>query len=120
MKYVYSFVFTLLSAMVSAQPIKGILKDPQGNAIENANIIIPKYNLHTHSDDRGRFEIDNIQNGDTILISHMSYESVSMVINNDNLESILSILMIDKSINLDQVTISPQSQTLKTLAKIDI
>ncbi len=120
MKYVYFFLFTLLSTRVSAQPIKGILRDLQGKTIENANINIPRYNVHTHSDDRGRFEINNIQNGDTLLISHMSFESVSMVINNDNVESILSILMIDKSIDLDQVTISPQSQALKILSKIDI
>jgi outer membrane receptor protein involved in Fe transport len=120
LKYIYIYFFCFLPNVITGQSIKGLLKDQNGIGIEYANIVIPKYNLHTHSDDRGRFDISNILNGDTVLVSHMSYESVSFKVNNASFESPMTITMNDKNINLAQVMISPESQALKTLSKIDI
>ncbi len=50
----------------------------------------------------------------------MSYESITFQVNNESFESPLTITMKDKNLNLDQVLIIPEIQSLKRLSKIDI
>ena len=120
MRYFYIVLLSYFGKFVSAQTINGMLKDKTGSPIEYANIIIPKYNLHTHSDDLGKYDITGIKAGDTILVSHMTFQSVILIAAAKDFESILVTILVEKNINLDQVTISPQSQALKTLSRIDI
>ena len=120
MRYFYIVLLSYFGKFVSAQTIIGMLKDKTGSPIEYANIIIPKYNLHTHSDDLGKYDITGIKAGDTILVSHMTFQSVILIAAAKDFESILVTILVEKNINLDQVTISPQSQALKTLSRIDI
>lgn len=120
MKYFYIVLICCIGTFVSAQTINGMLKDKTGGPVEYANIIIPKYNLHTHSDDRGRYDISGIKAGDTILVSHMTFQSVILIPTAEDFESTLVTVLKEKNIDLDQVTISPQSQALKTLSRIDI
>jgi len=120
MKYFYIVLICCIGTFVSAQTINGMLKDKTGGPVEYANIIIPKYNLHTHSDDRGRYDISGIKAGDTILVSHMTFQSVILIPNAEDFVSTLVTVLKEKNIDLDQVTISPQSQALKTLSRIDI
>jgi len=120
MRYFYIVLLCCIGTFVSAQTFKGMLKDKTGIPIEYANIIIPKYNLHTHSDDRGKYDISGIKPGDTILVSHMTFQSVILIPTAKDFESTLVTILLEKNIDLDQVTISPQSQALKTLSRIDI
>lgn len=120
MRYFYIILLCCLSSIASTQTIKGILKDQSGNPVEYANISVSKYNLHTHSNDRGKYDISGIKAGDTILISHMTYLSVILIPDNKDLNSEIITVLEEKNINLGQVTISPQSSALKTLSRIDI
>ncbi|MBP6238147.1 MAG: TonB-dependent receptor [Saprospiraceae bacterium] len=120
MRYFYIVLISYIGTFVSAQNITGMLKDKTGSPIEYANIIIPKYNLHTHSDDRGKYDISGIKAGDTILVSHMTFQSVILIPTAKDFESTVVTVLLEKNIDLDQVTISPHSQALKTLSRIDI
>ena len=120
LKNLYFLLLLMISTLSTAQSVTGILRDKDGNAIEYANIIVLKYNLHTHSDDKGRYYLTNVHIGDSILISHLSYESSSMVINSGNFEGNIISVLEEKRIGLDQVVIMPDNQALSTISKIDV
>ncbi|NNE25486.1 MAG: TonB-dependent receptor plug domain-containing protein [Saprospiraceae bacterium] len=116
----YIFVILLLTVVSSlnSQSIEGKIVDSQGNPIEAVYIIHIQNGEHTHSDFKGHFQLDNINEGDSLLVKHISYDSRYFKIN--DLNKPVKIELLEISIALDAVVIQPDLDALNLFTEIDV
>lgn len=118
MKY-YNILFLALfiHTIAVGQTFRGTLVDYQKEPIVGAQIVESSTQNHTHSDEYGRFQLKKIEIGDTLYISHIGYEELSIIVENfeDN-----TIKLKEKFISLNEVVISPQTNFLNLITDIDI
>ena len=109
-------ILFLVSASGTAQNFEGTLKDVNSNPISYSLIHAPQYNMHTHSDDNGRFRLSNIKVGDTLEISHLSYETQTIVI--QELKP-TTITLKETTISLDAIVISNDLTSTDVISELD-
>ena len=73
---------------------------------------------HAHSDDQGLFALDQIQIGDSLSVTHISYQPVVYVVN--QLEKIVPIRLLASDISLEAITISNSRTSAEILSELDI
>ncbi|AFM04835.1 outer membrane receptor protein [Bernardetia litoralis DSM 6794] len=103
---------------MSAQTITGIVTDQYQKPLQEVNILNKKTDNHTHSDAQGNFVFEKISIGDTLLFSHVGFQDKLLVVS--DLKTPLNIVLIIKSISLDEIVIKPQINTLQLITDIDI
>ncbi|WP_041264023.1 TonB-dependent receptor [Bernardetia litoralis] len=108
----------LSNSFVSAQTITGIVTDQYQKPLQEVNILNKKTDNHTHSDAQGNFVFEKISIGDTLLFSHVGFQDKLLVVS--DLKTPLNIVLIIKSISLDEIVIKPQINTLQLITDIDI
>lgn len=100
-----------------AQSIRGEILDDSSQPIIYAQIVNTSNNIHTHSDINGKFKLDQIETGDSLHITHLSYEPVIYVI--DRLADRINISLESAPIDLDEIVISPDQRALNVITDID-
>lgn len=120
MKYFYAFIMTFFVNTLAGQDIKGMVRDVAGNPVEYANISLNSSAVHHHTDMSGRFMLSGVKAGDTLFVSHLFYEPVWKVVHEDDLSGTIEIELSQKSVILNQITISNEVNTFHTLATIDL
>ncbi|WP_124980049.1 TonB-dependent receptor [Nonlabens xiamenensis] len=111
----FIFLFTYLS---TAQTIKGTVLDQEGRPIKNVYVWHVKSGTHTHTNTEGFFQIQNVDEGDSLQFSHVGYATFNEVIDGEDV--VLEIVLKEAPLDLEAVTISNQVETLNTLAKVDL
>jgi outer membrane receptor for Fe3+-dicitrate len=101
-----------------AQNLKGIITDLQKNPIDGAYIYIPQKGIHSHSDKKGLFILDRVETSDTLVISHMTFETLKFTVQNTS--EMLMIRLVEKQLSLEEVKISPQVNAHLLITDIDI
>jgi len=86
--------------------------------IAEVNIINLTNGKHTHSNEKGVFILSQIENGDSIQVSHLSYETKLLIFNPG--QANLDFVLRPKSISLDEIIVSPSSNGLNLISSIDI
>jgi outer membrane receptor protein involved in Fe transport len=113
-----AFIFLPIKGTLLAQTFTGIVVDEYQKSIQEVHILNKSTDKHTHSDEQGKFILEKISVGDTIQFSHVSYKSELLVI--QNIKTTLKITLYAKSINLDEIVISPKINALHLISDIDI
>ena len=82
MKKILTLLFVLLSIVVTAQTLSGIVLDGDGHPLSFATVSNGKAQLGGYTDDAGRFYIDvtGLSQSDSILFSHIGYEEIKMTV----------------------------------------
>ncbi|WP_298421820.1 TonB-dependent receptor [uncultured Kordia sp.] len=111
-------LFLFLSLNISAQSISGLLTDPYDIPIPEAQIYNQQNQKHTHSDEYGKFLLDNVSVGDTLRISHIGYQTKYIILS--SLTKELQFFLEKKSISLTEVIITPELNALHIISDIDI
>jgi outer membrane receptor protein involved in Fe transport len=120
MRIIYTFLLLSFSIYVHAQSVKGIVTDKTGNPIDFVTITVNKSTIHNHTDEFGRYTLSDVNMGDTLHFAHMLHESNWVVINSGQMTSTIRTILTQKNFQLNQVTISPEKQALKTISVIDL
>ncbi|CAM1340969.1 TonB-dependent receptor [Tenacibaculum amylolyticum] len=107
----------LLSLQIAAQTLKGTVVNTQEQPLQEVNILNKKTDAHTHSDEFGKFMLENVSKGDTLHFSHIGYESKIFIVKNNEP---LTITLQSKSIALDEVILAPTVNALNVITAIDI
>ncbi|WP_430408663.1 TonB-dependent receptor [Kordia sp.] len=116
---IYVFITVLLISLgASAQSLSGLLTDPFEVPIPEAQIHNQQNKKHTHSDDFGKFLLENVSVGDTLRISHISYQTKYVVVS--SLTEELHIFLEKKAISLNEIVIRPKLDALNLISDIDI
>lgn len=107
----------LLSLQIAAQTLKGTVVNTQEQPLQEVNILNKKTDAHTHSDEFGKFMLENVSKGDTLHFSHIGYESKIFIVKNNEP---LTITLQSKSIALEEVILAPTVNALNLITAIDI
>jgi hypothetical protein len=81
------FLFLFLPIFTFAQTtVKGTVKDVRGNPLPFTNIVSIRYNKGTITNDKGKFEFNNIEVDDSVKITNIAYQpriiAISDIISN--------------------------------------
>ncbi|MBN2807463.1 MAG: TonB-dependent receptor plug domain-containing protein [Prolixibacteraceae bacterium] len=101
-----------------AQTLKGIITDLQKHPVEGAYIYLPQKGFHSHSDKKGFFLLDGVDTSDTLVISHMTYETQHIQV--QNISDVLMIRLVEKQFSLEEIRIMPQVNAHLLITDIDI
>ncbi|MDO6439087.1 TonB-dependent receptor plug domain-containing protein [Cyclobacterium sp. 1_MG-2023] len=108
----------LLQTNLFGQSIEGTVLNNKKELITNAQILNLATKNHTHSDENGKFLLQNFSVGDSLKLSHIGYEAKYTVV--QSLTAPLSVVMEEKAISLEGVVISPKTNALNLITKIDL
>ncbi|MEM6830072.1 MAG: TonB-dependent receptor, partial [Bacteroidota bacterium] len=119
MKNVIAFILVMnLSVSVYAQNISGVVKDRNLKApIASVTIYNYSKNNHVHTDVNGKFTLGEIDAGDSIVVSMIGYERLSLIYTS---ESDLDIFLKEVPVQLDQIVITPDLSTLNQIRDVDL
>ncbi|MDA8692932.1 TonB-dependent receptor [Saprospiraceae bacterium] len=112
-----SFIF-LAHGYAQAQTVYGAVRDTELDPVFNAHIQNLKNKEHTHSDETGRFELDNVGVGDSLRISFVGYKTQDILISDTN--TLFEVILDIKSISLNEVVILPKLNALNILTKLNL
>ncbi|WP_405369190.1 TonB-dependent receptor [Nonlabens sp. Asnod2-A12] len=117
-KAVLFIAFFFSTQFIAAHTITGFIKDINGQPLKDVYVLHVKSGTHTHSNAKGFFTIDNVEQEEELRFSHIGYEASSIVVTNH--KDILQITLSPSSLNLDAITISNDVETLNVLANVDL
>ena len=115
--YLFVQIF-LLELTIHGQTLRGTVTDSNNLPIEEANIINLANGKHTHSNEKGFFVLGQVEPGDSVQISHLSFETQLVIF--DPGQANVNTALIPKSISLDEIIVSPSSNGLNLISSIDI
>ena len=102
--------------ITQAQSLTGVISDSDNRSISNAHITTNS-GAHTHSTKDGKFVIEEVKIGDTLLITHISYMPQSVILK--GLES-LTIILIESSFELAAVEVRHTVKAINSITEIDV
>ena len=119
MKSLTAFCFVFLICLSSnAHVLKGKVIDKNNEPIPYVQINIANTENHTHSNLQGEFELEKIEEGDTLIVSHLGFKNQEIVL--INLSDILTIQLEEAVFQLDDITISPDAKAINVVTSIDM
>lgn len=107
----YLFTFLPLTMLAQSFTIKGNVKDEMGEGLMGAAVKVTGTQNGTIVDMDGNFSIENVQNGQTLTITYMGYQTQTVVIKNGEF---LNIKMEPDSKTIDEVIVVGYGSTKKT------
>ncbi len=116
MKHIFTVVAIFIVFCSFSQTQKGIVIDTYGNAVENAFIINPSTEAHSHTDDSGAFTIEKTNVGDVLRITASGFKIKSYTVKNDDNKIVLE----DGFLKLNDVVIQHKLSAMNLISKIDL
>ena len=122
MKPVYTtlLMFITFCSLFAQSPFKASILDSNGLPIDYATITFARSNTHTHTDEKGDFNLESVFLGDSIAISHLSYELFWFIIDETAMNETKIIRLKERAINLQQVVINPNKDAQKKISALDL
>ncbi|MEO1436563.1 MAG: TonB-dependent receptor [Bacteroidota bacterium] len=113
-----SFFFLFLAFAGWGQSLTGRILDQQQLPLIGAHILQKNGNGHAHSDESGRFELQDVAIGDTLEISYFGFLTLDTVI--QSLDSPFRVKLKETSLQLAEIVIQPNTDALQLIADIDL
>jgi len=119
MKFQFLALISLLfTSSLFAQSLIGTTIDENKNPILAVSVINETTGQHTHTDELGKFNFDNVSIGDSLQFFHMSYQRKLVVVK--DLKSPLKVILTIGAVNINEIVISPEINALELITDIDI
>jgi hypothetical protein len=109
-------VMFFCSLTAHGQTISGTIIAKNSTGISNAHITTNS-GAHAHSDLKGRFSIEKVSIGDTLLVTHISYMPTTRIIENPQP---LVITLAESSFELAQVEVSHSVKAINSITDVDV
>ncbi len=114
------FLFLLLPFLAVAQTrVGGMVVDQSGEAVPFANIVFAGSTEGTISNDNGRFYLESDSSYDTLVVSFIGYERLTLPLTQSNMLD-LEIVLQESNEQLDEVVVYVGKQSKKNNPAIDI
>ena len=108
----------LFQSQLLGQSVSGKIIDENSAAISYVQILNTSNNNHTHSDEKGWFNLEEVVMGDTLKLMHIGYELQTTIIRQTDLA--LTIVLKEKPLSIDEIVIAPKIDALNLITAIDI
>ncbi|MCB0707184.1 MAG: TonB-dependent receptor plug domain-containing protein [Saprospiraceae bacterium] len=102
----------------AAQSISGKVWSTENFPIQGAYLYSNDPSQHTHTNQNGIFELENVQIGDSLFVSHLGY--VSQWIEIESLSKELRITLEESPVQLDEVLVSSGINAQNIFTAIDL
>ncbi|MEM9835087.1 MAG: TonB-dependent receptor [Bacteroidota bacterium] len=103
---------------LSAQTVNGVVLDKTKEPILGAYVNLTGTQVHTHTDEFGKFAITGVGSGDTLNISLLGFEPQKIVV--ADLDDVYRVVLEEASFDLGQVVVSQNNKELNVVASIDV
>ena len=120
MKSILTILSLFIFGAINSQNIRGTIVDETGQPLENVGIFNQKSGQHSHTNATGAFVLTNTSARDSVYFSSLGYKTKIIVINQENLDSKLSLMMEESSISLDQVVLVSEVSALSRFVDVDV
>ncbi|WP_299102890.1 TonB-dependent receptor [uncultured Winogradskyella sp.] len=117
---ILSFVLLALCNTVFAHEINGTITNENNKPIEGVNIYNQNTGGYAYTNVSGYYELDDISEGDVIIISGLGYEKQELIILNSQLDGTINIVLQISSVSLDQVVLVSKANVLSQFANVEI
>ena len=109
MRIIISFLLLLMSALVHAQTLRGIvLSADNRQPVPAASVFLSNTGVGTITRDDGRFELNRFPSGRyELVVTSLGYETYSVVVQSVSLPEQLQILLKPKARELQEVVVEP-------------
>ncbi|GJM29840.1 MAG: TonB-dependent receptor [Cyclobacteriaceae bacterium] len=86
--------------------------------VTEVNVIDLSSGRHTHSNEQGFFVLGGLNYGDTLQLTHLTYQPQRIVYHNT--DSMFTVVLYPKSISLEEVVVSPSLNSLSLITDLDL
>ena len=119
-QYIASFALFLIlfPAILLGHDIHGKVVDKKNTPIIGAYIIHLKTENHAHSNELGFFSLNGVQEGDTLLITHIGFETLKFVLSDHDHD--VEIMLTEQSFRLDEIVVGQNIKSLNLISDIDM
>lgn len=108
----------LASGYCIAHDLHGTIVDEQGSPVPGAYVIHKETENHAHSNELGIFSLNDVEQGDTLVIMHIGFETREYIV--DELSHDVVIELVEQSIELSEVVVGQSMRSLNLVSQIDI
>ncbi|OAV43672.1 TonB-dependent receptor plug domain-containing protein [Lewinella sp. 4G2] len=98
--------------------LNGRVVDEASRPVIGAYVIHVGHEHHAHTNELGYFTLDEVDAGDSIMISYLGYLTQTVLVPNQPVE--IEIRMREGSFNLNEVVIRPGVEALNVITSIDL
>lgn len=102
----------------NGQGIRGRVLNNIKEPISGACVFLTNNDHHTHSNALGDFDLEEAKIGDTLVVTHVGFETFKIVIS--TLGDPITLKLKEQVIELSNVTISPSLDAINLFSKIDL
>ncbi|PQJ72800.1 TonB-dependent receptor [Polaribacter butkevichii] len=121
MKQKLILFFTITLCLQSfAQHLKGRVVDDFKQPIENVYIYNSIKNTHTHTNENGSFILENTVADDILEIGLLGFEKKEITITKTDIENGITIALVSKIFQLDELVLRKEINALETITKVDL
>ncbi|SJZ52350.1 TonB-dependent receptor [Sediminibacterium ginsengisoli] len=117
MKNALTCLLCLLAAVTNAQTFQGTVYTNEGKPLEEATVLNLRNGIHTHTNELGVFRLKDVNTGDSLRITHISYSPYTIAIAGKN---DIEIRLHPAEFKLDEVAIRSSLRHLNIIADIDL
>ncbi len=108
----------ILSSYSFSQNISGLILDSSNEGIVGAYVVLNSTESHTHSDEFGKFKLEDVKVADTLKIMHIGFEPKMVII--ENLDKELIVNLSETFFELGEVVVGQNSKDVNVISAIDI
>ncbi|MEM8846119.1 MAG: TonB-dependent receptor [Bacteroidota bacterium] len=118
--FIITLLFSLVTIGASADVIKGTVFDENQIPIEGVNVVNKTTGSYTFTNFAGKFQLNDASAGDVISISLIGFATQEITIEASQLDTTISIVLLESAVSLDQVTLVSKVNALTEFADVDI
>lgn len=119
-KYILICCFNVMIAPLAAQEFNGRLLDMSNKPIEGAHVYNLRSKAHAHTNEMGLFHINETVVGDSIRLGSLGFEPLKTIVTELDSMNVKTFILKESPMVLEGVSLSPKTDGLKVLSKIDL
>jgi len=112
------FFILLLPLAIFSHEITGTVIDGTKEPIDGAYVVLLNTNYHTHTNEFGNFVVKNANEGDTLQIMYLGYETQYVEIKNHKEE--ITVELVESIVELGEIVVAQNSKKTNIISTIDI
>ncbi len=116
MKRIIYLLLFVCTNFVFSQTIKGTVVNEYNTPVDYLFVVHKKTNTHTHTNAQGRFSLENVSIGDTLVFQKLGFKTKKITCTS----KALNVQITTESIALDQVVLSSKVNASSIITSIDV
>jgi hypothetical protein len=120
MKTFLILFFAFTTAFAQTHKVEGLLLNSSHKALANVAVFNENTGQHTHTNNFGRFELENVSVNDHLSFTHIGYQTSQISITPEDFNREIRIILEPSETSLSQVLITSEVNILNQIAEIDL